>query len=140
MAGRKYGLDLGTNYVKIYNNTRKNILVEHNMIAIRKKKEVIACGDDAYEIFEKVSDTIGIRQPVRNGVIADVEPMGKLFDHLLKKMDCSNSMMRHKNFTWPCHRLLRRLRSGHFFTWWDTLISKSHNAGIVEKPVAACCR
>ena len=51
MAGRKYGLDLGTNYVKIYNNTRKNILVEHNMIAIRKKKEVIACGDDAYEIL-----------------------------------------------------------------------------------------
>ena len=38
MAGRKYGLDLGTNYVKIYDNTRKNILVENNMIAIRKKK------------------------------------------------------------------------------------------------------
>ena len=62
MAGRKYGLDLGTNYVKIYDNTRKNILVEHNMIAIRKKKDMVAAGDDAYEIYEKVSDNIVIKQ------------------------------------------------------------------------------
>lgn len=137
MAGRKYGLDLGTNYVKIYNNTRKNILVEHNMIAIRKKKEVIACGDDAYEIFEKVSDTIAIRQPVRNGVIADVEPMGKLFDHLLKKMDCSNSMMRHNEFYLAVPSSITEVEKRAFFHLVGHSNFKTHNAGIVEKPVAA---
>ena len=98
MAGRKYGLDLGTNYVKIYDNIRKNILVEKNMIAVRKKKEIVAAGDAAYEIYEKVSDNIVIKHPVRDGVIADVDPMGKLFDYLLKKLNCSNSMMRHNEF------------------------------------------
>ncbi len=137
MAGRKYGLDLGTNYVKIYNNTRKNILVENNMIAIRKKKDMVAAGDDAFEIFEKVADSIVIKRPVRGGVIADVEPMGRLFDFLLKKMDCSNSMMRHNEFYLAVPSAITEVEKRAFFSLVGHSTFKTHNASIVEKPIAA---
>ena len=137
MAGHKYGLDLGTNYVKVYNNTRNNILIEHNMIAIRKKKDMIAAGDDAYEIFEKVSDTIAIKRPVRDGVIADVDPMGKLFDFLLKKVNCSNSMMRHNEFFIAVPSSITEVEKRAFFSLVNSSTYKTHNANIVEKPVAA---
>ena len=137
MAGRKYGLDLGTNYVKIYDNTRKNILVENNMIAIRKKKDRVAAGDAAYEIFEKVSDSIVIKRPVQNGVIADVEPMGKLFDYLLKKLNCSNSMMRQNEFYLAVPSAITEVEKRAFFSLIGYSSFKTHNASLVEKPVAA---
>ena len=130
-------MDLGTNYVKIYDNTRKNILVEHNMIAIRKKKDMVAAGDDAYEIYEKVSDNIVIKQPVRAGVIADVEPMGRLFDFLLKKQNCSNSMMRHNEFYLAVPSSITEVEKRAFFSLIGCSSFKTHNASIVEKPVAA---
>lgn len=137
MAGRKYGLDLGTNYVKIYDNTRKNILVENNMIAIRKKKDMVAAGDAAYEIYEKVSGNIAIKRPVRGGVIADVEPMGRLFDYLLKKQNCSNSMMRHNEFYLAVPSSITEVEKRAFFSLVGYSSFKTHNASIVEKPVAA---
>ena len=130
-------MDLGTNYVKIYDNIRKNILVEKNMIAVRKKKEIVAAGDAAYEIYEKVSDNIVIKHPVRDGVIADVDPMGKLFDYLLKKLNCSNSMMRHNEFYLAVPSSITEVEKRAFFSLVNYSTYKTHNASIVEKPVAA---
>lgn len=130
-------MDLGTNYVKIYDNIRKNILVEKNMIAVRKKKEIVAAGDAAYEIYEKVSDSIVIKHPVQNGVIADIEPMGKLFDYLLKKLNCSNGMMRHNEFYLAVPSSITEVEKRAFFSLVNYSTYKTHNASIIEKPVAA---
>ena len=48
-----YGIDLGSNMIKIYSQNSNEILKEKNMIAIRNKDTVLAVGDEAYEIYEK---------------------------------------------------------------------------------------
>ena len=48
-----FAIDLGTNNIKIYNAATDKIMVQKNMIAIENKKNMIAFGDSAYEMYEK---------------------------------------------------------------------------------------
>ena len=48
-----YGVDLGTSTVKIYSQKRDTITKEKNMIAVRNHEDVLAVGNEAYEMFEK---------------------------------------------------------------------------------------
>ena len=41
-----YGIDLGSNMIKIYSQNSNEILKEKNMIAIRNKDTVLAVGDE----------------------------------------------------------------------------------------------
>ena len=49
-----FGIDLGTNNIKIYSRNDDNILVEKNMIAIENKNALFAYGDSAYDMYEKM--------------------------------------------------------------------------------------
>jgi len=42
-----YGIDLGSNMIKIYSQKNDEILKERNMIAIRNKEHILAVGDEA---------------------------------------------------------------------------------------------
>ncbi|MBR0085786.1 MAG: rod shape-determining protein, partial [Lachnospiraceae bacterium] len=56
MPLRQYGIDLGTDTIKIYDSGSDTLIKEKNMLAVRKKKDIIAIGDRAYELYEKVSE------------------------------------------------------------------------------------
>ncbi len=75
MSGNIFGLDIGTARFKMSYGDR--ILNEHNCIAI-SGKDVVAFGDDAYDMFEKAPANIKITFPVKAGVIADIEEMHTL--------------------------------------------------------------
>ena len=80
MAGSNvFGIDLGTNNIKIYSRNDDNILVEKNMIAIENKNRLFAYGDSAFDMFEKAPSNIQISYPLSNGVIADMETLVKYF-------------------------------------------------------------
>ena len=64
MAVQKYGLDLGTGSIKIYKEGSGCVLKEKNMIAIRKKTEMTAFGDDAYAIYERSPGNIRVFSPI----------------------------------------------------------------------------
>ena len=42
MANNAFGIDLGTNNIKIYNRNDDNIMIEKNMIAIENKNTLFA--------------------------------------------------------------------------------------------------
>ena len=44
MANNAFGIDLGTNNIKIYNRNDDNIMIEKNMIAIENKNTLFAYG------------------------------------------------------------------------------------------------
>ncbi len=50
MANNAFGIDLGTNNIKIYSRSDDNIVVEKNMIAIENKNTLFAYGDSAFLI------------------------------------------------------------------------------------------
>ena len=67
-----YGVDLGTDAVKVYCLGSDRTLCEKNMIAIRNGKQVLAVGDAAYEMYGKAPSNVRVDRPVQKGRIADI--------------------------------------------------------------------
>lgn len=85
MASKVFGIDFGTSTIKIYRKGQGIVFNERNIIAISNKKNVIAVGDDAFEMYEKAPSNIKVSYPVRNGVIADVADMTALLTCFIKQ-------------------------------------------------------
>ena len=85
MSEKIYGIDMGTNSIKIYQKAAGVILHQKNMIAMVKKKEPLALGDEAYSMYEKAPKNIEVKQPIVNGVIADFKITAKMLQHFIKK-------------------------------------------------------
>lgn len=73
-----YGVDIGTSNFKMCCKDKEDILNEKNIIAIANKKDLLAFGDEAYEMYEKAPENIEVSFPVKFGVIADIENMQTL--------------------------------------------------------------
>lgn len=86
MLNNVFGMDLGTNNIKIYNRADDTILVEKNMIAIENKNTVFAYGDSAFDMYEKAPSNIHISYPLSNGVIADIHNMEKIVRFFLNDL------------------------------------------------------
>lgn len=83
MANNAFGIDLGTNNIKIYSRNEDSIMVEKNMIAIEKKNTLFAYGNSAFEMYEKAPANIQISYPLCNGVIADIKNMETLIRYFI---------------------------------------------------------
>lgn len=81
-----YGIDLGTDSIKIYSSQEGKIYSERNIIAIENKNTLFAYGDDAYEMYEKAPSNIHIFRPLSNGVIGDIKNMQVLLKLFLEKI------------------------------------------------------
>ena len=86
MLNNVFGIDLGTNNIKIYKRADDTILVEKNMIAIENKNNVFAYGDSAFDMYEKAPSNIHISYPLSNGVIADIHNMEKIVRFFLNDL------------------------------------------------------
>ena len=86
MLNNVFGIDLGTNNIKIYNRADDTILVEKNMIAIENRDNVFAYGDSAFDMYEKAPSNIHISYPLSNGVIADIHNMEKIVRFFLNDL------------------------------------------------------
>lgn len=75
MINNTFAIDLGTSNIKVYNAATDKIMVQKNMIAIQNRKDLIAFGDSAYEMYEKAPANIHVSGPITNGVIADIHNM-----------------------------------------------------------------
>lgn len=90
MSNVAFGIDLGTNNIKIYSRTDDTILVEKNMIAIENKNTLFAYGDSAFDMYEKAPGNIHISYPLSNGVIADIKNMELLVKYFISDLCRSN--------------------------------------------------
>ena len=90
MANNAFGIDLGTNNIKIYSRGDDSIMVEKNMIAIENKKVLFAYGNSAFEMYEKAPGNIHISYPLTNGVIADIKNMETLVRYFINDLQKGN--------------------------------------------------
>lgn len=91
MANNTFGIDLGTNNIKIYSKNDDNIMVEKNMIAIENKNTLFAYGDSAFEMYEKAPANIHISYPLSSGVIADIKNMETLIRYFIGDISKGNT-------------------------------------------------
>jgi len=93
MSNVLFGIDLGTNNIKIYDQASNQIYKQKNVIAIVNKKDLFAYGDEAYQMHEKAPATINVSFPVHYGVIADYNNMQTLLNEFLKEfMDAKSKI------------------------------------------------
>ena len=85
--GNAYGIDIGTSNFKMCCKEKDTILNEKNIIAIANKKDLLAFGDEAYEMYEKAPENIDVSFPVKFGVIADIENMQTLLFNFFNKIN-----------------------------------------------------
>lgn len=90
MSNNAFGIDLGTNNIKIYSRADDTVLTEKNMIAIENKSTLFAYGDSAFEMYEKAPANIHISYPLCNGVIADIRNMETLMKYFIGDMTKNN--------------------------------------------------
>lgn len=83
MANNVFGIDLGTNNIKIYNYNEDSVMVEKNMIAIEGKSTLFAYSNSAFDMYEKAPANIHISYPLCNGVIADIKNMETLVRYFI---------------------------------------------------------
>ncbi len=84
MSEKIYGIDMGTNSIKIYQKESGVVLHQKNMIAIVNKKEALAIGDEAYSMYEKAPKNIQVKQPIVYGVIADFTAMQTMIEIIFR--------------------------------------------------------
>jgi len=96
VANNTFGIDLGTNNIKIYSRNDDSVIVQKNMIAIENKKNLFAYGDSAYEMYEKAPGNIHISYPLSHGVIADIQNMESLVKYFIS--DFSKSGIKQSDF------------------------------------------
>lgn len=85
MAKNVYGLDLGSYEIKVYDKKQDIIWKEKTALAIENGREIIAAGNEAYEMFGKVPSNIEVIFPMKEGVISRFNNMQYLLQTLLKR-------------------------------------------------------
>lgn len=87
MARNVYGLDLGSYEIKVYDKKHDTIWKEKTALAIRDGRQIIAAGDEAYEMYGKSPANIEVIFPMKEGVISRFHNMQDLLQTLLKRKE-----------------------------------------------------
>jgi rod shape-determining protein MreB len=82
---QEFGVDFGTDTIKIYDKREDSVTIEKNCIAVRNHMDVIAVGNEAYEMLNRTSADTKVETPVESGRIRDVRHAEAIIHQLLFK-------------------------------------------------------
>lgn len=137
MSKRVFGIDLGTSKIKIYKKGEGIVLDQKNAIAIANKRNMIAVGDEANEMYEKAPVNISVSYPVKYGVIAEIAHMQMLLNHYLEELVGKKTPFGTTNdFLIAVPTDITEVEKKSFYDLIATSNVKSKNIGMVEKPIA----
>ena len=129
-----YGIDLGSNMIKIYSQNSNEILKEKNMIAIRNKDTVLAVGDEAYEIYEKNPTNVKVSSPMLNGMIANISHLEIMLQLLLDKTE--RSVGRHPVIYFAVPVDMTEIEKRAYYSIAQTGRLRKSKVLLVERPIA----
>ncbi len=134
--GTVYGVDIGTSNFKMCCKDKEQILNEKNIIAIANKKDLLAFGDEAYEMYEKAPENIQVSFPVKYGVIADIENMETLLLQFYNKLNGDKKNTGNTDFYIAVPTDVTEVEKRAFYELVADSKVKAKNIFIVDKPVA----
>jgi len=129
-----YGIDIGTSNFKMCTKDNE-ILNEKNIIAIANKNEVLAFGDEAYDMYEKTPENIEVSFPVKFGVIADIENMQSLLYSFFEKIN-KEKKPGNTDFYIAVPTDVTEVEKRAFYELVVESKVKAKNVYVVDKPVA----
>lgn len=135
MSAKVFGIDFGTNTIKIYRKNEGVIFDEKNIIALCKG-EVMAIGDEAFEMLGKAPDNFLVTYPVRNGVIADIANMLSLLNKAFKIIAEKSGKITGADIIVAAPNDVTEVEKRAFFDLASNSIAKPKKVRVVEKPIA----
>ena len=136
MALRAYGIDLGTRVLKIYKEKNGVVYDQKNILAINDNGEIIAVGDEAFDMYEKVPKSITVSFPIKNGVIADFSNMQALIQEIFRK-HIKGGARGNKDFFIAVPTDITDVEKRAFLDLIESAKIHAKKVYIVEKPIAA---
>lgn len=134
MSNNIFGMDLGTNNIKIYNKNEDSFFIEKNMIAIENKKTLLAYGDSAFDMYEKAPTNIITSYPVCNGVIANIKNMETLVKYFI--LDQSRGTLKPADYYVAVPTDVTEVEKRAFYDLIKESKLKARNIYMIEKAVA----
>jgi len=134
--GNVYGVDVGTSNFKMFCKDKDLVLNEKNIIAIVNKRDLLAFGDEAYEMYEKSPENIEVSYPVKFGVIADIENMQTLLLSFFNKINADKKVAGSTDFYIAVPTDVTEVEKRAFYELVADSKVKAKNIYIVDKPVA----
>lgn len=141
MSEKIYGIDIGTNAIKIYQKGAGVVVHQKNMIAMVNRKEPLAVGDEAYSMYEKAPKNIDVKKPIINGVIADFTAMQTMIQLYFrgfrgKKLPENLSVNGNSEFFMAVPTDITEVEKRAFYDLIASSSLKTKKIRIVEKPIA----
>lgn len=141
MSEKVYGIDMGTNSIKICQKGAGVVLYQKNMIAMVRKTEPLALGDEAFSMYEKAPKNIEVKRPVVNGVIADfsaMQAMVQLYFKGLRGKKIAENLNAGSNseFYMAVPTDITEVEKRAFYDVIASSSLKTKKIRIVEKPIA----
>ncbi len=132
MGNLCFGIDLGSNNLKLYCKEGDHILQERNMVAVENKKKMIAYGDEAYAMYEKAPSNIEVSYPMSYGNIGSINNLEVFLKAFLEKNTKGTLKGADYFFALPTD-----VQDRVFTTLIQDAGLKAHGIHMVDMPVAA---
>lgn len=136
MNHKVLGIDFGTSTIKIVKAGQGVVLDEKSVIAIYKKNEVLAVGNEAYEMYEKAPVNLEVSYPVKNGVIADLSNMNMMMASFLDRISEGKGRLKGYDYYIAVPTDITEVEKRSYI---DVILStrlKPNKIRMVEKPIA----
>ena len=128
-----YGVDLGSNTVRIYSGLKNQTFTDRNIVAARGH-EIIACGDEAYEIMGKEPAEIMVKSPMSSGMIAELELQEIVLFRMLEEHGMMTPLVRNFCFAVPSGMTAVEKRAYYYVVNGHWL--RQNRVYMVERPFA----
>ncbi|MGN0468192.1 MAG: rod shape-determining protein [Acutalibacteraceae bacterium] len=87
MPGKNIAIDLGTSSIKVFVRGKGIVMCLANAISFDAyTDEVIAVGDEAKAMLERMPSTVEVEMPIKSGVIANFSVMKQILTEVIEKL------------------------------------------------------
>lgn len=136
MASKVFGIDFGTDSTKIYRKGQGIVYNQKSVIAYKSKKNVLAIGDEAYEMYGKTPDSIRVTYPISHGVIASFADMLSLLNCMFLDLTRVFGKFRGASFYIAVPSDVTEVEKKAFYDLVDGTIVRPGKIRLIEKPIA----
>ena len=134
MSTNAYGIDMGTENLKIFDKSSGSITNVKDTIAVVNKDQMYAYGDEAYSMFEKAPESIQVSFPIVTGVIADFDNMQAMLLEVLEKH--VNAKLKGADIVIAVPTDITEVEKKAFYDMFAKTKIKAHSIRLCEKPLA----
>jgi len=129
-----FGIDIGTQNLKIFSGSNNHITNIKNTIAVVNKNQMYSYGDNAYLMYEKAPELIDVSFPIVSGVIADFDNMQTMLFEVIEK-DLKGKL-KGADILVAVPTDITEVEKKAFADLFSKSKNKPHSIKVCEKPIA----